>query len=203
MRFCTQADLSAIIGLDKVADTYPPLVVLQDGIQASFESYMNCDLELKTRIVKVFFKGTMIPLKALPIRNITSVNLTAHAGVIQGLGYVQNLILNPNDYMVTPYGLKLVTYKSNGNAFVTVTYDGGLSVVGGIAAITDAMDEGIVKALEQAALQQIKYEWVRKENQGATTVSTDGGTTRFPELDLLKTVKRLLDPHKHPMGGFA
>lgn len=204
MRFCSPDKLTAIIGLDKDADAYAPLEVLQDGIQATFEAYLNRELELKNRIQKVFFRGTMIPLKALPIRTVTSVTLTAHAGVIQGLGYVQDLVLNPNDYMITPYGIKLVSYKANGNAYATVNYTGGVSsTINGYAIVTDAEDESLVLALENSALQQIKYEWVRKESQGATIISTDGGTTRFPELDLLKTVKSMLGQHRHPMGGFA
>jgi len=206
MRFSTPEKLTAMIGLAKDADNYAALDVLQDGFQATIESYLKRELDLQSRVVEVFFRGTMIPLAGLPIRSVASVTLTAHAGVIQGLGFVQNLVLNPMDYMVTPYGIKLVTYKANGNAYVTVTYTGGIDSVGtapvNIAKSTDAMDAGFVRSLEQAALQQIPYEWSRKDSVGATNVSTDGGVTRFPEMDLLKTVKRLLDNHKHPLGDF-
>jgi len=202
MRFCSPDKLTALIGLDKDADNYAPLEVLQDGMQATVESYLHRELDLTTRVSKVFFHGTMIPLAGLPVRNVASVSLTAHAGVIQGLGYVLDLPLNPKDYMVTPYGIKLVTYKANGNAYATVTYDGGMQSQGNVITAIDAMDNGFIRALEQAAIQQISYEWTRKDNFGATNVSTDGGVTRFPELDLLKTVKRLLDPHKHPLGEF-
>jgi len=206
MRFCVPEKLTAIIGLNKDADNYAALDVLQDGMQATIEAYLRRELDLQERVVDVFFHGTMIPLAGLPVRSIASVTLTAHAGVIQGLGFVQNLVLNPNDYMITPYGIKLVTYKANGNAYATVTYTGGIDSVGNaplnIAKATDAMDAGFVRSLEQAALQQIAYEWGRKDSMGAMNISTDGGVTRYPELDLLKTVKRLLEPYKHPMGGF-
>jgi len=206
MRFCAPEKLTALLGLSKDADNYLGLEVIQDGLQATIEAYLRRELDLKVRTVDAFFTGTMIPLAGLPVRSVASVTLTAHAGVIQGLGFVQNLVLNPMDYMVTPYGIKLVTYKANGNAYATIQYTGGIDSVGtpplNIAKATDAMDEGLVRALEQASVQQVPYEWGRKDSLGATVVSTDGGVTRYPELDLLKNVKRLLEPHKHPLGEF-
>jgi len=202
MRFCSPTKLTAIIGLDNAASTYPALEVLQDSMQATFEAYLHRELDLLDRTTVVHFRGSMIPLAGLPVRSVASVTLTAHAGVIQGLGYVLDMQLNPNDYMITPYGIKLVTYKANGNAYVTVTYNGGINSVGNIATALTSDDASFIRLMEQAALQQIPYEWSRKDNMGAMNISTDGGVTRYPELDLLKTVKRLLNNHKHPLGDF-
>jgi len=207
MRFCMPEKLTAIIGLNKDADNYAALDVLQDGMQATFEAYLRRELDLEARVVDVFFNGTMVPLMGLPVRSVERVTLTAQSGVIQGLGYIQDLVLTPNDYMITPYGIKLITYKANGNAYVTVSYTGGIASTGqpplNIAMATNTMDKSIVRALEQASLQQIPYEWGRKDSMGAMNISTDGGVTRYPELDLLRTVKRVLEPYKHPLGGFV
>lgn len=73
-------------------------------------------------------------------------------------------------------------------------YSGRLTVVytGGYATAPDA--------IKRAALYQTAYEWQAKDQVGATYVTTEGGQTTRPQLELLKEVKRTLMGFKHPLS---
>ena len=73
------------------------------------------------------------------------------------------------------------------NAKVVIVYTGGITIV------PDAM--------ARAALLQTAYEFQSKDQIGAESVTTDGGSVSRPALGLLKEVKRNLEKYKHPLNG--
>lgn len=156
---------------------YPGLSVINDGMLSAFEDYTRRKFELVERTEDIFvgsYSTQQIPLKGIPISTVSSVVLTS---TLYG-----DSELSSDDYEITDYGIRLLDAVSRTK--VQVTYTGGLS------ASTDI--------LKRAAMYQLAYEFKGKDQPGAETISTDGGTITRPELGLLKITKTILGNMMHP-----
>jgi len=173
------ADLKALLDLEKAAITdYPALDLLRSSVTSAIEEYIGRMLESKERTEMIYFgscKQSMVLLSAIPITAISSVTVT--------IGGDSETYNENEEYEITEYGIKLLTLLSS--AKMVVVYTGG---------ITDVPD-----SMSRAALLQTVYEFQSKDQIGATSVSTEGGTVNRPELGLLKEVKRTLNKYKHPL----
>lgn len=174
--------LKKALKLDKnTLQEYPDLSVLKSSVEAAIENFLGRSLESAARTQSVFaskFGTRMIALDGLPVSSVATITLTDSYGNTQDLTEQQ-------DFRITPYGIKLFSLVKEID--VSVTYTGGYA-------------EGAVPAdISRAALLQTIYEYQKSPNLGAETVQTEGGTTTYPELGLLKHVKEILRPHIHPL----
>jgi hypothetical protein len=162
------SDLKWMLSLEgESIDTYPSLKVLQDSVYAAIESYTGRFLERDTYTEEVQMNGRLLPLRALPIVALTSI--THDGAVVDVAGCTRD-----------SFGVSL-PYPARG--LISAVYTGGL-------------EEAPIE-IRRAALLQTLHEWQRRDNIGATNVSTEGGMTTWPELTLLKEVRRMLDPFVH------
>ena len=163
------------------ATNYPQLQVIFDLMQGSFETELqrNLDVETYTEDFFVTFETKMIPLRALPVISITSVTHTVGS---------TTTTIEAADYFIMNYGIEIVPQVNRGK--VTVVYSGGLEA-----------DE-IPSAMQKAALLQIAHENNSKNHVGVEVINSESGSIVVPELQLLKEVRRLLAPHKHPYYGW-
>jgi hypothetical protein len=164
-------DLASLLDLGKESiDDYPSLKVLVSSVYAAIESYLGRTLELDTYTEEIFSYGTLVPVKAFPVSNLISVYLDSDPNT--------NIAINckiRNCHIVLPNSFEGV---------VQVAYTGGFE---------EAPD-----AIKRAALLQTAHEWQRKDHIGAELVSNEGGNINWPELGMLKEVKRLLSTYVHP-----
>jgi len=181
------ASLKALLGLeDSLVTDYPALNILKPSVEAAIESYLGRQLESAERTETFYITGpsNIIPLKAIPVTAVSSLEITM---------LNETETYSTGDYYFTEYGLTLDApiydgYKSFTNlndAKIAITYTGGLSAV--------------PSDIERAALLQTAYEFLGKDQIGATSVTTEGGTVNRPALNLLPVVKDLLNPYKHPL----
>jgi hypothetical protein len=172
------ADLKALLDLEGDEITsYPSLALIRESVTAAIEIFTGRNLESKERSRTIFVGNiptNQIILKAVPVSSVDSVTVTITDDVET---------YSSDDYETTVYGIKL--YTSIKNAIIQITYTGGISTV--------------PDAISRAALLQTAYEFQSKDQIGATSVSTEGGTVSRPEMGLLKEVKRLLQSEMHPM----
>jgi len=175
------ADIKAVIDLEDAAITdYPGLSPIRDNVVFAIESYLSRLLLSAeyTESFNIVSKTNIISLKSLPIASVSSVVITQQGD--------SESLSEDDDYIMTDYGLLLLSQTSM--SVVAVTYTGGYSV------------SNVPNAIKRAALLQTVYEFQTKDNIGATSVSTEGGSVQTPELGLLKEVRRLLDPYKHQLA---
>lgn len=173
MELTSFENLKHILNLDgdEIAE-YPGLEIIRDSVVSAIESYVGRYLENKERTESFCLASDscMIGLKGLPMTTIPS------AITLDGE--------DVSEYVITNYGIRL-TDKPTAHSLFSCTYTGGYSV--------------IPSDLERAALIQTVYEFQNKEHMGAESVSTEGGSVSRPALGLLREVRRLLDPYKHPL----
>lgn len=171
-------EIKALLGLEQAAITsYPALETIQTRLLDSIEEFLGRSLEKTERTETVFVNSTqtqMISLTGLPITEIASVVVTTEG---------DSETFGSSDYFETEYGIKL--YSKVRNCKIAVTYTGGLEAATG--------------KIKGAALYQLAYEFQSKEQIGATSFSSEGGTVNRPELDLLKETKRMLKSSIHPL----
>lgn len=171
--------LKDLLGLnDESISEYPALQTIKLSILAAFEEELGRELELKERTTVIRSRVTStryIDLVGLPISSVASVTLTDVYGISEEL--------DAEDYAITDAGVRLITAISN--VEIEVVYTGGY-------------EDKAPPALERAALIQTSYEYQNKDNIGASSVTTEGGTVSIPELQLLKAVRKILDGFKHP-----
>lgn len=161
-------DLKSMLSLEGASmDDYPSLKLIAESVYAAIETYVGRYLERDVYTETVPIDGKLIPLRALPIASITSI-------------VVDDLVVDVAQCTRRKYDVEL-PFHASGEA--TVVYDGGLEEATG--------------DLKRAALLQTLHEWARRDTIGATNVSTEGGMTSWPELGLLKEVRRVLDPLVH------
>jgi hypothetical protein len=166
-------ELATLLGLEKPSmDDYPALKLLAASVYAAIESYTGRYLERGQYTEEVTVDGRSISLRALPIVSIESLSF-------------EGADLAPDQSERRDWGLALITPLSGR---IIASYEGGY--------------EQAPEAIKRAALLQIAHEYQRKEQVGATNVTGDGGSTFWPELTLLKEVKRLLDEFVHPQRIF-
>ena len=173
------ASLKSLLNLtDPLITDYPALSLLRLSVTSAIEEYLSRLLESKERTETIYFgsqKQSMVSLPALPVTSISSVTVTI---IGESETYDEN-----EEYEITEYGIQLAVSLSK--AKMVIVYTGGISVV------PDAM--------ARAALMQVAYEFQGKDQIGASSVSTEGGSVQRPELGLLKEVKRMLNRYKHPL----
>ena len=162
-------ELAGMLSLTKPSiDDYPTLKLLVASVYSAIEEYVGRNLERAQYSETVYVDGRMVPVRAFPIASVSS--------VVGEDGEDLSANLRHRD----GYLLLSASYRGR----VTATYTGGL---------TDVPPQ-----LRRAALLQISHEWQRKEQVGATSVTTEGGSTYWPQLGLLKEVERLCDSLRHP-----
>jgi len=175
----TYSALKALLGLEDAAITeYPALEILRPSVTSAIEEYLSRLLESTERTETIYIgsrKRSMISLPAIPVTAVSSVTVTI---IGESETYDEN-----EEYEITEYGIQLAVSLSK--AKIVIVYTGGISVV------PDAM--------ARAALMQTAYEFQAKDQIGASSVSTAGGSVQRPELGLLKEVKRMLNQYKHPL----
>lgn len=169
-------EIKDLLELEKSSiDDYPPLKVINNRLLSSFEEHTGREFEKVERVEEIFVESTpscMIPLKGLPVESVSSVLVTSDGTNLESF-----------DYNITSYGIKLGSKVKN--VRVAVTYTGGLSVV--------------TNPIKAAALYQLAYEFQSKEQIGAQSFTTDGGSVSRPELGLLKETRRMLNSSLHPL----
>lgn len=173
------ASIRDLLDLSTDQSDYPALLIIMGNMVYAFEEYLGRTLEKSEYTESVFVGPTttqMVKLDAIPVSSISSVTLT-YAG--------EDTVLTSADYDVTDYGIRL--YAKIKNCKIAVVYTGGW------------LTADVPGAVTRAALLQVAYEFQSKEQIGAESVSTEGGSVSRPALGLLKEVKRLLDRYKHPM----
>lgn len=174
------AALKSLLGLEEaLISAYPGLSLIQESVVTAIESYIGRDLEAGDYGMSQFINSPTVQLKldALPIESVASVTITQDG---------DDETLTSDDYMIMDYGLSL--YTPVGDCKVTVSYSGGYE------------SEDVPAQIKRAALLQTAYEFQGKDQIGASSVSTDGGSVQRPALGLLKEVRRLLDRYKHPLS---
>ena len=173
------ANLRSLLDLEEAAITdYPALNVLRDSVTSALEDYTGRLFESKARTETIYVGSTgtqMLSLEAIPVASVSSLVVT--------VSETDETFTEHDDYEIASYGLKLLTRVSN--CSIAITYTGGISTV--------------PDSLARAALLQTAYEFQAKDQIGADSVSTEGGTISRPALGLLKEVKRLLDKNMHPL----
>lgn len=174
------ADIKSLLGLDGATiASYPDLAIIIRRVQSAFQEFTGRQFEQMERTEEIFVGGTpekMFSLPGIPIVSVSSFTAeSANWGTET---------LTGSDYDITKYGLK--TMFALQNCKVTIVYTGGL------ASVTDA--------LKDAALYQAAYEFQSKDQIGATSVSTEGGSVYRPELGLLKETVRMLQSSIHPLN---
>jgi len=212
MKLVNPDDIVAFIGLNKDADNYPALEVIQQNAEASIAAFLGFDLERVERTVSIPLSGKMIPLQSLPVLSVVSVTMRLFGSnrrtlknqdfdAVSAGNLVMDIPLVPTDYIITKYGIRTLFDYGTGTAEIVFT--GGLAVSAGVMSIPAPADPSyrIATAIRKAATMQIAYEFQRKENLAATQVHGEGGSTSFPEFGLLKAVKEILVEFKHPLTG--
>ena len=178
----TYADIKNFLGLEQASiDSYPALGVIRESVTSAIEEYLGRDLESKERSETIRIHAptstAMIHLRAIPISSVSSVSVTI-------LGDSESYT-EDDDYEITGYGLRL--FSKVNHAKVAVTYTGGYA------------DDDVPEAISRAALLQVVHEFQSKDQLGAESVSTEGGTVSRPPLGLLKEVTRMLNKYVHPL----
>jgi hypothetical protein len=169
------SDLKSLLELERDALTdYPALEVLVDSTKAAIEEHLGREIDYgrRTETIPFYEPGSMLPLKALPVKELVSVTLTPW-----GSSSSQTV----TSAYPTPYGARL---SGEVTGAVTVIYKGGLT--------------SVPNWLRRAALVQVAYEFQNKDHIGADLVSIEGGSVSRPALSLLTEVKRMLAAHRHP-----
>jgi len=168
-----------LLGLeDSEITDYPALDVIRDSVTAAFEAYTGRLFESKERTETIYYgyPGTKyLSLEAVPISSVSALVVTTSE--------TDETFTEHDDYEIASYGLRLLTSISD--CKVAITYTGGLSTV---------PDD-----IKRAALLQTAYEFQAKDQIGADSISTEGGTISRPALGLLKEVRRILDRNIHPL----
>ena len=165
-------DLAAMLDLTKDSiDEYPSLKLLVSSVYAAIESYTGRTLELDSYTESIDVRNRLVPLKSFPVVSLTSVIADTDPNT-----NLADSCIKRNAHILLPNEV---------DSFVTVSYVGGY--------------EEAPEPIKRASLLQVIHEWQRKDHLAADTVTNDGGSVTWPELGLLKEVKRLLDPFVHPM----
>jgi len=174
------ANLKSFMNLADAAITdYPALGVIRDSVTAAFENHTSRLFEEIERTQTIFIGRcvtSMISLSGVPVASVSTVTVT--------IGGDDESYTEDDDYEITSYGIRLFSELKNSK--IVVVYTGGLSAV--------PMD------IARAALLQTVHEFQSKDQIGAESVSTDGGTISHPPLGLLKEVRRILRQYIHPLG---
>lgn len=187
-------ELATFKTLAKFKDTAndTALTTLQERVYNRIEAYLGRFLEKQERTEEIRIVGPMIPLKALPVDREEDITVEAVADFSSGES-VETFVAG--QYEVTNYGLKLNRDLTR-NEKLRVTYTGGYAKTSGEVLIFP--DDDPAKILVDAALEQLQHEWNKHLKPGAETITTDLGTIKQQPLELLKDVKEMCNPVRHP-----
>lgn len=172
-------DLKAMLNLEKDdISEYPQLSIIQGGVESRIESYCKRVFE-KDTVTEDFFidRDALLHLERIPVETVSIIKVS-RAGITLFEDFAWY-------YLDRKAGVKLQgTYE---NCDFSVTYTGGF--------------EDLPPDIYRAMLLQICYEYQRYPNLGATSSRPDvGGSSSYPEYDLLSEVKSLLAKYVHPWG---
>ena len=164
-----------LLGLSSSSETaYPDLAIIIESVNLGIEDELGRLLDRKERTETLMVGVTptrFVDLLGLPIVSIAEVT-------------VDGEVLSSDAYAATPAGIRLATAVKEVD--VVVTYTGGI------------LTSAIPPALQRAAMLQVAYEYQNKENIGASSISTEGGSVQIPALQLLPIVVKLISGYKHP-----
>lgn len=180
-----------------VDTTYDAVLLdLMAGIKARIESYLGRVLLKQERTEIVYFRGPMMPLKALPVDTTQPITVTRISSFTDG---GTTVVLDPIEYDVTPYGMRLAAPAKEGER-IQVIYTGGYTAttVEGSNFLFDFSDEDASSAIARAAAIQLIHEWNTKSKPSGEQITTDAGTATFKALALLQEVTDTLIPARHP-----
>ena len=174
MDIVTFADLKALLDLEKTTIAeYPALELIAELVQPSFEEYLGVKFDEERYTEERYIEK---PTKLISLKALPVKSITTIT--------FEDVALT--GYTITAWGLHLAAKVGNG--VLEITYSGGIPEVH--------------EWLRRAATLQVAYEYQTKEHIGSDYVATEGGTVGRPALQLLNDVKRILDPHRHPMTRF-
>ena len=182
------ADLKSILEIEDTSKD--SLLTLIGGmVQSRIESFLARTLTSATFTETVYEKGSMMPLKGLPVSSVTSVRIQHTQD-----SYTD---LTSSQWDVTPYGIRLNQHTvTQSDLYVSVVYAGGYSATGGVLTFNDADRSTNIK---RAALYQMVHEWKKKDKPGATLIETQAGSMGTEKaIELLQEVKDSLAPCVHP-----
>lgn len=171
--------------------------ILRNGIKDRIQAHCKRLFESASRTEKVYGKGYMIPLKALPVASITSVKIYSKGNNSTDYDTLEN-----TEYDITPYGVELENPLTRG-AWVEVVYTGGYS-----KGTEDTESDILIFSetdystnIKRAAMIQLAHEWNTRLKPGSEVISTDAGSINTSKLELLQEVKDALAPCIHPLLG--
>ncbi len=171
MEIVTFEDLKALLDLEKAAmSDYPALELIAELVQPSFEQYLGVQFDEERRSFSKYIEN---PTKLIPLEGLP----------VKSISTLQFEGMDITGYTIVEFGLRLGAEISNG--LLECTYTGGL--------------QEVPSWLRRAATLQVAYEYQTKEHIGSDYVTTEGGSVGRPALKMLNDVKRILDPHRHPL----
>jgi len=175
----TYAKIQDFLDLEKgQLSDYPALAVIKLSVEAAFDNYLGRYLESAARTETHYITGPtkLLSLPALPVTTVSSL-------VVTMLNEDETYEQANDDFIIVKAGLEIIAQLKN--AKVVITYTGGLTVV---------PDD-----IARAALIQTVYEYMGKDQVGASTVSNEGGSVTRPAISLLAVVKQTLNKYMHPL----
>jgi len=178
MELVSFTDLKNFLGLEGTLITeYPALNIIQSSVEYAVDNYLGRFLESIERSDTFYITGptNIISLPAIPVATVSSL-------VVTMLNEDETYEQDSDDFITVKAGLELSVELNN--AKIAITYTGGLSAV---------PDD-----INRAALYQTVYEYMGKDQVGAETVKTQGGSVTRPATSLLPVTKDLLRKHMHP-----
>lgn len=155
--------------------SYPRLEKVKDIVYYAIENYTQRKLEYATYEANIFDRcnSKMIKLDAIPIDNITVTDVENSSEMELDF-----------EYEITHYGIRIL----NGyTGKLLINYTGGYTVA-------NVPDE-----IKRAAYYQIQSEYLKRDTIDGEYINNSGGTIRRPPIQLLKMVKELLNPFRHPL----
>lgn len=164
------------------------LTTLLESVDAAFETYVGRELRItrRTELIPRVRGGTLISLRHPPIISVQSVH------VDEERLWTSSTLVDPTDYTVlSEQGQIAFEFElPKGYQVVRVVYDGGLA--------SDAADfKTRHPRIHHMALQQVQYEYQRRNTAGASSeVAMGASKVHTAQVKLLDVVKEALAPHR-------
>jgi hypothetical protein len=188
------ADFEDFVGLKNPEDGTPEIKFIRANIVFKIEQFLHRKLEYKENYMETFLQEdkqsiTRIPLARYPVSQINEIK-------------INDEILTTDDYIMlgNGYGVKIKKEIEEDNV-ITAKYNGGYSKDAEDVLQLEDSDDAVIR---QAALMQCLAEYRKRQSPDQQEISDAQLLTKVkePELRLLKEVKRMLTPCKHPMKAY-
>lgn len=161
---------------------------LSTQVAAEFEKYLRRSLEntgSRTEVRSLTGRQRILWVSAYPIVSVTSVK----EDYLREFG--ADSVVPATDYFVNA-NQGLIEHEDRpwygGNDVVQIVYEGGYTKASDV--LVGIPDEWVL-----AAKQQISFEWQRRKNPGANSITfAGGGAQTFQDIRLLASVKEKLYP---------